>query len=102
MTMNMLFVDACIRENSRTKALCEAYIRKHWTSRDMDIKEMELYKEPLVPLERERLLKRERDIDRGALLGLFFSGAPKDLSGTDLCERHYLPVWRGRTSGQAL
>lgn len=63
--MNALFVNACIRENSRTKALCEAYIRKHWTNRDMDIKELKLYKEPLVPLDRERLLKREQDIAAG-------------------------------------
>lgn len=66
--MNALFVNACMRENSRTKVLCEAYIRTRWKNPDMDIKELELYKEFLIPLDRERLLRRERDIADANLL----------------------------------
>lgn len=66
--MNALFVNACIREDSRTKVLCEAYIRTYWTNQDIDIKELELYKESLIPLDREQLLRREGDIVAGNLL----------------------------------
>lgn len=63
--MNALFVNACIREHSRTRALCEAYIRANWTNRDVYSKELALYNEPLAPLDRECLLQREKDIAAG-------------------------------------
>ena len=60
--MSVLFVDACVRENSRTRELCDAYMRTHWLPSGMDIKKRKLYREPLVPLDGERLLQRDRDI----------------------------------------
>lgn len=67
--MNALFVNACLREGSRTKRLCDAYIRKHWSGRNTAVRELEVYKEPLVPLDGEGLLERDRDIAAGALGG---------------------------------
>ena len=45
--MKALFVNACVRANSRTKLLCDAYIRKYW--QDADVKEREVAAEPLLP-----------------------------------------------------
>ena len=67
--MNALFVNACIQENSRTKILCDAYMQKYWPRPKVDVNELALYKEPLVPLGRERLLQRDRDIASGNLWG---------------------------------
>lgn len=65
--MNALFVDACVRENSRTRALCEAYIRARWNGPDVEVRRLELNREPLLPLDRERLQRREEDIAAGNL-----------------------------------
>lgn len=67
--MNALFVNACLRDGSRTKRLCEAYRQKYWQAPDVDVKELELRKEPPVPLDAEGLLKRDRDIAAGELSG---------------------------------
>lgn len=65
--MKALFVNACVSKNSRTKVLCDAYIRTHWKNQKTEMKELQLSKESLVPLDRERLLKRESDIASGTL-----------------------------------
>ncbi len=67
--MNALFVNACIRENSRTKILCDTYIQKYWPKQNMDVNELKVYQEPLFPLDRKRLLQRDNDIAYGNLLG---------------------------------
>lgn len=85
--MNALFVNACVREASRTGRLCEAYIKEHWSGQDTVVKEVELIKEPLLPLNRERLLQRDRDIADGNLSGAAyryareFAGAQEILIG---------------------
>ncbi len=71
--MKALFVNACVRENSRTKLLCDAYIRKYW--QDADVKEREVAAEPLLPLDREGLQKRDEDIAAGNLSGEDYSYA---------------------------
>lgn len=65
--MKALFVDACIRENSRTRTLCKAYMQANWNGEGTDLKILELLKEPLVPLDKERLLQRDRDLAKGNL-----------------------------------
>ncbi len=80
--MKALFVDACVREHSRTRTLCEAYMRTHWEERDVDIQKLELEKEPLVPLDRERLLKRDSDIAAGNFLSEEYRYA-REFAGAD-------------------
>lgn len=85
--MNTLFINACIRENSRTRLLCEAYIRAHWTGQDIEMKERELYRELLLPLDREGLIQREKDIAAGNFsaqeyrYAIEFAGADEILIG---------------------
>ena len=67
--MNALFVNACVRDGSRTKRLCDAYMRKYWLGRGVDAQELEICKEPLVPLDEEGLFRRDNDIASGALSG---------------------------------
>ncbi len=67
--MNALFVNACLREKSRTKLLCDAYIRKYWKGPDTHVQELEVRKEPLVPLDEKGLLRRDNDIAAGELSG---------------------------------
>ena len=63
--MKALFVDACVREQSRTRTLCEAYMRKRWTEPDAEIRRLELCHEELLPLNGERLRRRDSDIAAG-------------------------------------
>lgn len=63
--MKALFVDACVREQSRTRTLCEAYMQKHWTEPGTEVRKLELCHEDLQPLNGERLQQRDRDIAAG-------------------------------------
>ncbi len=63
--MKVLFVDACVRKDSRTRTLCQAYMDACWGGQGTEIKKRELAQEPLVPLNRERLEQRDRDIAAG-------------------------------------
>ncbi len=65
--MKALFINACVREDSRTRELCEVYIRKHWTDPETEITTRELEREEILPLNRERLLRRDQDIAEGNL-----------------------------------
>ena len=65
--MKALFVNACVRENSRTRLLCDAYIRKCWQGQDVG--EREVAAEPLLSLDMEGLQKRDEDITAGNLSG---------------------------------
>lgn len=73
--MRALFVNACVREESRTRRLCEAYIRTRWNRQDLVVKEVELNREFLVPLTRESLSQRDRDIADGNLSGEAYAHA---------------------------
>lgn len=59
--MNVLFVNACVRENSRTFRLCGKYIEKYY-SRD-NLSELDLNAENIYPLNRLTLSKRNSDIE---------------------------------------
>lgn len=80
--MNALFIDACVREASRTRQLCRTYREAHWSGPDITVKEVQLYREPLLALNRERLLQRDRDIAAGNLSGEAY-GYARDFAGAD-------------------
>lgn len=80
--MNALFVNACVREGSRTKRLCDAYRRKHWSGEKVDVRELEVWKEPPVPLDAARLRKRDSDIAAGDLGGEAYRYA-REFAGAD-------------------
>lgn len=80
--MNALYVNACAREGSRTRRLCEAYTRKYWQGPDVDVRELEVFKAPLAPLDAEGLLKRDRDIAAGELSGEEYRLA-REFAGAD-------------------
>lgn len=85
--MNALFINACIRENSRTRSLCEAYMGARWTDQDIEMKERKLIEEPLTPLDREGLIRREKDTAAGDFsapeyrYAMEFAGADEILIG---------------------
>ena len=55
-----LYINACPREESRTARLARAYL-----ARISDVTELNIYDQPLVPLNRERLAHRESLIAGG-------------------------------------
>ena len=55
-----LYINACPREESRTKRLARAYL-----AHISDVTELNVYDQPLVPLDRERLAHRESLIAGG-------------------------------------
>ncbi|MBO4897890.1 MAG: NAD(P)H-dependent oxidoreductase [Clostridia bacterium] len=58
---SVLFINACARENSRTKSLADRVLKKLGGS----IKEIDLYGENIKPLARETLQKRDELIAKG-------------------------------------
>lgn len=56
-----LYINACPRAESRTARLAEAYLAGR-----NDVCELKIYEEPLVPLNRERLARRDLLIAQGA------------------------------------
>ena len=55
-----LYINACPREESRTERLARAYL-----AHISDVTELNVYNQPLVPLDRERLAHRESLIADG-------------------------------------
>ena len=55
-----LYINACPREESRTARLARAYL-----ARISDVTELNIYDQPFVPLDRERLAHRESLIADG-------------------------------------
>lgn len=80
--MNALFVNACVKEDSRTRFLCEAYIQIHWENKEYVLKELDLCKEPLLPLNRERLAQKESDTAAGNFLSADY-GYAREFAGAD-------------------
>lgn len=62
MKTKVLFINACVRDESRTYRLCKDFLNKFSFENDCEIKEVTLEKEKLEPLYKETLLKREKDI----------------------------------------
>ena len=61
--MNILFVNACVREGSRTKRLADHLL----ASIDGDITEVYLENEHIQPLDRESLARRDVLVSNGEL-----------------------------------
>lgn len=59
----ILFVNACVRENSRTRELAEHILEMH----DGEVREVNLMLDELKPLDRELLAKRDRLINENKL-----------------------------------
>ena len=60
--MKTLFINACIREDSRTLSVCREYIDRRCSG---EIREVELASLHLQPIDRKSLKKREADIAAG-------------------------------------
>lgn len=61
--MRILFVNSCIREDSRTLFLCRKYIEKNY--KNDEVREIETEKESISPFNSEMLRERENDIRKG-------------------------------------
>ncbi|MGN0586970.1 MAG: NAD(P)H-dependent oxidoreductase, partial [Oscillospiraceae bacterium] len=59
--MNILYISACVRENSRTRRLAKRLLDKL----EGDITTVELAKENILPLNEETLAQRDDIIRRG-------------------------------------
>lgn len=62
--MKVLFINACVREHSRTLSLCHAYIKKRLSEDDVAVHEVSLQKEELVLIDGKALAERDRDIKK--------------------------------------
>lgn len=81
--MKVLFINACMRENSRTLALCRKYIEKHLSGDEVSIKELVLSKENLTPLYPAELEERLSDIGKRNFDSQKYAYA-KDFADADL------------------
>ena len=61
--MKVLFVNACVRDESRTLYLCREYIKKHL--KGCQIEQLDLENLDIAPLSRERLRQRDLLIEKG-------------------------------------
>ena len=81
--MKVLFVNSCLRQESRTKKLAFAYLEKlQKANPDMEIKEIELQKLPLQPLNAEILAKRDELSASNDFTNEFFDYA-NEFAGAD-------------------
>ncbi len=58
---NILYLDACIREGSRTKRLAEKFMASLKSSEDISVNRIEIAKLDIAPLTAERLKKKNSD-----------------------------------------
>lgn len=83
--MKALFINACVRRESRTALLCMEYMGRHWQT--ADITQRDLNDLPLKPLDRAELARRYHDEDAQRLdgpayeLAHEFAGADEILIG---------------------
>lgn len=61
--MKTLFINACVREESRTLQLCREYMKRHWEKET--VKEVPLKDSLLTPVNEAMLLQRDADISVG-------------------------------------
>ncbi len=57
--MKILFVNACLREESRTARLCRSYLKRYEADDNAEITELKLQDLPLQPLTAEGLRQRD-------------------------------------------
>lgn len=69
--MNVLFIDACVRKESRTSVLAQDFLK----GVEGNITTIKIYEEQLLPLDEERLEKRDRLIASGQFNDKFFTFA---------------------------
>ena len=69
--MKTLFINACVREESRTRQLAYYYLEKN----GMPFEELDLEKERAMPLDRAGLLKRGELLEQGKTDDPFFRNA---------------------------
>ena len=60
---NVLFVDASMRDDSRTLKLCKSYLEKNFA--DADLKIRSLKEEEIKPFNEDMLKERDKDISNG-------------------------------------
>ena len=58
--MDVLFVNACVRDNSRTKRLCDVFMCAHWAPVGAAVREINLSREPISPLDGRLLETRDK------------------------------------------
>lgn len=68
-----LYINCCVREESRTNRLARAVLQKLWG----DFTELKLYDENLKPLDRETLNKRTALIEQGDYSDTIFDNAKR-------------------------
>ena len=61
--MKTLFINACVRGESRTLQLCKEYMKRHWEK--ATVKEVSLKDSSLAPVNEEMLRQRDADISAG-------------------------------------
>ena len=61
--MKILFVNACVRGESRTERLCRAYLRRH--AAGIEVEELRLESARLAPFDGAMLKQRDEDIAAG-------------------------------------
>jgi len=91
--MRVLLINACVRPQSRTKALCDAYLDKLKFREAFDLHEVRLSEEGLCPLTYQALLKRDWDIASADFSSPAYQYA-KDLTDCDLL-LIAAPYWDG-------
>ena len=69
--MKVLYINSCIREHSRTKALADYFVNKIGGS----VKEIELSKEKIAPVDSAFLQKRDKLLSEGNFNDEIFSYA---------------------------
>ena len=88
--MKGLFVNACVREKSRTLELCREYVKKHWDGEE--ISEFVLKENALEPFNAQMLQQRDADIFAGDLTSVRydcardFADADEILIGAPFCD----------------
>lgn len=61
----LLFVNCCIRKNSRTEKLCRRYLEELGKQEEFELQEINAAKLDIAPFDEEMLEQRERDIAQG-------------------------------------
>ena len=77
MRQQLLFVNACIREESRTRDLCEAFIQEYVKSADCESESVDLGEKNLIPMDLKRLAVRDRALAEGDFDDAMFEEAKR-------------------------
>lgn len=78
--MKTLFINACVREESRTLQLCREYMKRHWEKET--VTEVSLKDSLLTPVNEEMLRQRDADISVGDFSSSRYDWA-KDFADAD-------------------